>query len=109
MEYIVEDDEAMSKHRNHRRLHTGTEVLDLHFSGREPDRLKSRDILSVRGFRSGGSVAAAGAVCSPTGSQKVVAILVKFSNYTLPSTVTPELVQGILFGNANSSSQSSPD
>jgi len=120
VEYIVEDDDAMAKHRNHRRLHTGTEVLDLHFSGSEPARLKSGDILSVRGFRSGGSVAAAdgsilasmaeaGAVCSPMGSQKVVAILVNFANYTLPSTVTPELVRGILFGNANSSSQSSPD
>lgn len=120
VEYIVEDDEAMVKHRDHRRLHTGTEVLDLHFSGNEPARLKSGDLLSVRGFRSGGTVAAAdgsvlaataaaGAVCSPVGSQKVVAILVNFANYSLPSAVTPELVRGILFGNANSTSQSSPD
>lgn len=120
LEYIVEDDETMAKHRNHRRLHTGREVLDLNFSGTEPARLKSGDILSVRGFRSGrslaaadgsilASTAAAGPACTPVGSQKVVAILVNFTNYTLPSAVTPELVRGILFGNANSSSQSSPD
>ncbi|MBM3803323.1 MAG: hypothetical protein FJW26_13560 [Acidimicrobiia bacterium] len=120
VEYIVEDDEAMASHRSQRRLHTGTEVLDLQFSGDEPAGLKSGDILSVRGVRSGGSVAAAGgeilastsaagAVCSPTGAQKVVAILVNFANYSLPSSVTPELVKGILFGNAHSSSQSTPD
>lgn len=119
-EVLIADDDTMTKHQSHMRLHTGTETLALHAAEGKLGGLKSGDLVSVRGVRAGGGVAAAdgkilastsasASACTPIGAQRVVAVLVNFPNYTLSSAVTPELVRGILLGNANSSSQSSTD
>ena len=44
-----------------------------------------------------------------TGAQKIVTILVNLPNYTLPSGVTQDYMNGVLFGNSYSTNQSSPN
>ena len=125
LEYLIADNKSMTEHQSIRRLHTADGVLELHLvDGPQWAALKSGDTMRVRGIRAGESVAAADGstvtststataaaapACGPIGAQKVVAILVNFGNYSLPSSVTPDAVKGFLFGNAHSSSQSSPD
>jgi len=117
LEYLIEDGVNLKSHRDVFRLHRGAEVLELKFSGHEPPGLKSGQKLSVGGVRSGKTVVAsevefadafqggtagdaAAAVCGPTGSQSVLAVLVNLPGYTLPSTMTTDFVRGVLLGNA---------
>ncbi len=117
IEYLVED--RANGSRSIRRMQLGSSQVEVHFAGPEPPGLQSRDILSVQGVRSGGQIAAAngtvtqaaaaGATCSTTGAQNIVAILLNFPTYKLPAAANAEMVKGILWGNANTSSQSTPD
>ncbi len=118
LEYLVEDGADLKSHRDVFRLHRGTEVLDVKFSGREPPGLKSGQKLTVGGIRSGKSVVAsevqlqdafqdAGATvdgttasCGPSGPQAVLSVLVDLPAYNLPSVTTQDFVRGVLLGNA---------
>jgi M6 family metalloprotease-like protein len=121
VESWVEDGENLASHRTLHRLKAGAEVLGLFFAaGAEPPGLHSGHIVVAQGVRAGGNVAAAGgnitgqsstagAACSTFGAQNVVAILVNFQDYKLSSSMDQELVKGILWGNAYSSKQNSPN
>jgi len=126
LEYLIAD-YPDGTHRAIRRMKTGKEVLEIEFAGPEPPRLKSGDILKVRGVRAGNVVAAADgnvvaaadgstsgttaapAACSTTGTQSIATILVEFPSYKLSSGVDQELLKGILYGNSYSTKQNSPD
>jgi len=127
LEYLVEDGTDLKSHKDVFRLHRGSEVLEIKFSGREPPGLQSGQRLTVGGVRSGKTVVAseveytdafqggtgtgdaAAAACGPTGPQSVLAVLVNLPGYTLPSATTPDFVRGALLGNAyaGSAAQSS--
>ncbi len=118
-EALVADDESLELGRAFHFLRIGAGSIELHFAGRKPAGLTSGSILNVRGVRVGNAVAVqdgevmaastskANGVCGPTGGQSVVVILVRFPNYSLPSSVNAELMKGILRGNAYTTNDSS--
>ena len=53
LEFTIEDGVDLKSHREVYRLHRGSEVLDVQFSGREPPGLKSGQKLGLSGVRSG--------------------------------------------------------
>ena len=112
IEYVILDDPTLQRHRTDIRMQVAGQTLDIHFPDHEPDWLKCGDILRVDGVKAGTQVAAAGgsvtgsvagAGCSTSGDQKLVAILVQFPGYSLPSTVTPTMVNTIMFGSSGKS------
>ena len=134
LEFLIEDAANFQSARTIYKLRDASSVTDLHFSGVVPPGLKSGQRLNVGGVRSGKAVVASqvellnatagdgstsgatatgtlanAAVCSTTGPQNVVSILVNLPSYSLPSTTTADFVRGVLLGNAYSTSQSSPD
>jgi M6 family metalloprotease-like protein len=122
LEYLIEDSLDLQKHRSIFRLSRGKEILDVRFAGAEPPGLRSGMRLDVGGVRLGnllvaaeaemfdaaldGDAAAAGqtapypAVCTASGPQPVLSILVKLPSYSLPSAVTTDFTRGALLGNA---------
>lgn len=121
IDYLVTMDFDLVNYTSSRKMHAGSELLEIHFAGTEPNGLKSGDRLSVQGVRAGNQVAAAngnitasadvaGAACSTIGGQNVAAIMVNFPNYSLSASITQDLVKGILLGNAYApTNQVTPD
>jgi M6 family metalloprotease-like protein len=133
LEFMVEDGVSLQTSRSVYKLRSADELIDVHFSGKEPPGLKSGQALRVRGIRSGKKVVASdvefmnapadgsttttstnvalanAAVCSTTGPQNVVSILVNFPSYSLPSAATADFVRGVLLGNSQTTVQSAPD
>jgi M6 family metalloprotease-like protein len=128
LEYLVEDGADLRTHRAVFRLHRASEVLSIHFPGREPPGLTSGKVIRVGGIRAGQAVVASevelldaaqggsttadaqATTCGPVGPQKVVSILVNLPGYKLPSVSTTDFVRGVLLGNAYAgASQSVPD
>ena len=131
LEYTIEDGADLKTHRAVYRLHRATEVLDVQFAGGEPPGLQSGRKLALSGVRSGRQVVATEielmdaaqdgtttstgtasypATCGSGGPQSVVSILVNLPSYTLPSTMTPAFVGGVLLGNGYSGAPAnSPD
>ena len=112
IEYVILDDPTLQRHRTDIRMQVAGQTLDIHFPEHEPDWLKCGDILRVDGVKAGTQVAAAGgsvtgqvagAGCTTSGDQKIVAILIQFPGYPLPATVTPTMVNTIMFGSSGKS------
>ena len=120
-ESLVADDEGLTSGESFHYLKVGRSTMDLHFAGPKPADLVSGSIVDIEGVRVDDAVAVeAGEViaastakstngCGPTGGQRVVVILTRFSSYSLPSSVNADLLKGILGGNAYSSNDSTPD
>ena len=112
LEYNLIDDAQMSKHSAVRRMQTGSEELEIHFSGPEPEGLKTGDVLLARGVRAGRNVAAAdgsivgsrveAAGCSTTGVQKAAVLLATFPGVAPPS-ITPQSIYDIFFASTGRS------
>jgi M6 family metalloprotease-like protein len=137
LEVLIEDDLDLQSHRPVFRLLRGREVLELHFAGRTPNSLNSGMRVVARGVRldrlmavtelewldaplttSGSSAGIAPddsapevypASCGPSGAQNVLTVLVNLPGYTLPASVTPELVKGAVLGNAHTTDDVTPD
>ncbi len=128
LEYLVEDGAYLKTHRAVFRLHRASEVLSIHFPGREPPGLTSGKVIRVGGIRAGEAVVASevelldaaqggsttadaeATTCGPVGPQKVVSILVNLPGYKLPSATTTDFARGVLLGNAYAGgSQSATD
>lgn len=120
VEYLIGDDFKQKSSKSVRRLKTGTQTLTLHFGGPEP-KLISGMTVTVAGLLAGDNVAAEGEVaydstggplgmaCGDTGAQNIVTILANLPDYKLPSGVTSDLMNGILYGNSYTSLQNSPN
>lgn len=101
-------------------LKTGGTELQIYFASAAASRLRSGQLVEAKGVSLSGEVAAqdgtvlsstaaAGLTCSTTGPQKILVLLVNFASAALPTSVTPDLVRGILLGNAYASTASTPD
>ena len=121
LQSVVADDLKLKTSQTVHRLKTDAGMLTLHFAGPVP-KLRSGMTLSVTGVQAGGAVAAdgqvggmdstggpVGAACSTIGAQNIATILVNLPDYTLSSNVTADLMNGILYGNANAAGQSTPN
>lgn len=106
IEYVILDDHTLGRHRVDIRMEVAGQSSFVHFPEHEPDWLKCGDILRVEGIKVGAQVAAAngsvsgsvaGAGCTTTGQQNIVAILIQFPGYPLQASVTPAKVSSILF------------
>ena len=106
IEYIILDDHTLARHRVDIRMEVAAQTFFIHFPEHEPDWLECGDILRVVGVKVGTRVAAAdgnvtgsvaGAGCTTTGQQNIVAILIQFPGYSLPAGVTTTKVESILF------------
>jgi M6 family metalloprotease-like protein len=114
LEYLVQDNPGFRTSVNIQRLKTGLETLDLHFAGNEPDGLVSGVHLRVNGVRAGNQVAAygnvatstnvstSGPMCTTTGPQKSVVLLVTFPGVPAPN-ITPSAVHDIFFATSGHS------
>ena len=112
IEYVILDDHTLGRHRVDIRMDVAGQTLMVHFPEHEPGGMKCGDILRVNGVKAGTQVAAAdgnvtGSVaeagCSTSGDQKIVAILIQFPGYSLPASVTPTMVNSIMFGTSGKS------
>ncbi|MBF8305578.1 MAG: assoc protein, partial [Acidobacteria bacterium] len=112
IEYVILDDHTLGRHRVDIRMDVAGQTFDIHFPEHEPGGMKCGDILRVNGVKAGTQVAAAdgnvtssvaAAGCSTSGDQKIVAILVQFPGYSLPASVTPTMVNSIMFGTSGKS------
>ena len=99
-------------------LSVGTSQYLLNFAGAPPSRLKSCDVLTVKGLRVGDRIAVeetravsptSWAECATVGAQKIAVILVNLKSSSLPSTMDPNLVTGVLLGNSGGGAQNTPD
>jgi len=120
LEHVILDDFEGKTSESQLVLQSGGSQLRVFLSDPDATDLKSGDVVEIEGVGVGDDVAAltaaaapaqdlAATSCSTTGPQKVLVILVNFASAVLPGPVTPELVKGILFGNAYTSSASTPD
>lgn len=116
IETAVEDDHRSGSHTVHR-LKSGGRTMEL-YSG-SAVTAASGSTVKVTGIQVAGKVAAASftpqaAVVAAgtngvTGQQNIVTILVNFPGYTLPTGVDAEYMKGVLYGNAWSTKQNTPD
>jgi M6 family metalloprotease-like protein len=121
LEALVADDFRQRSAKHVHRLKSADRVRTLHLAGPEPQWASGMQV-TVAGVEAGGAVAAqtaevapqstggpVGAACGNTGAQNAVTILVNLPNYTLDAGVDAEHLKGILWGNAYSSRQSTPN
>ena len=120
IETVVADDLKLKTGTTIRRLKTDRGSLNVYFSGPEP-KLKSGMTITVAGMQAGGNVAAEGGVaydstggpagmaCGDTGAQNIATILVNLPDYTLAPNVNADFMAGVLYGNAYSSAQNTPN
>lgn len=120
LEFLVED--GLQSSRNIYRLHVDGDVLSIHFSGPEPDGLKSGDHLRVSGVRVGKDAAvekaeappetpssdaflrsvSSASTCGPKGIQNSVVLLAKFPGGATPA-ITQSYIHDAFFGTAGRS------
>lgn len=104
----VEDDLERGQARHFTRLQTPEGGLDLSSAGALPQTGCGQQV-EVEGVRAGTHLAArevhvladataAASGCSTLGTQNVAVLLVNMPSHTLPSNVTPSLVQSAIFG-----------
>jgi hypothetical protein len=127
-EHLIEDSANLTTHRDIFHLKTSKERVNLHFA--EVPALETGDSLQVDGLRLNNEVLAltaektnvglpadlmndttTGPLCSTTGPQGVLAVLVSFPDFPIDaSTLTEDKIKGIYLGNAHApTSQASPD
>ena len=105
--HLIFDDPERQVRRFQVQIQSGGDSAEVYSAAGEPHCV-SGDILSVKGVRIGGVIAAenasiqsdasvAPAGCSTTGTQNTVVLLVQFPTIPLPSRVTPSGVWDIFF------------
>jgi M6 family metalloprotease-like protein len=116
LESSVEDDLNLRSAKITHVLNSGGRTHKVYFSGPEPS--VNRGQVFVSGIAALGNMAArsvsAATTVTPAGSgtvgpQNIVTILVNLPGYKLPANVTPDFMKGVLYGNASSMSQSTPN
>jgi M6 family metalloprotease-like protein len=105
---LIIDDLTMTKRQWLHRLTVGEEDVEVRFTGREPQGLKSGVYLEVQGIKVGkriagkgrvtGEAAAAATSCSTSGNQNTVVLLVTFPGINPPAGVTTQTVSDAFFG-----------
>lgn len=111
-EYLVLDDIDHRSAKALIRVLTSNGPLSVHFAANEPPNLKCSDRLRVDGVKVGTTVAAAdgkvtavaaaGTVCSPTGEQKAIVLMVTFPGVTAPA-LTQQSIYDIFFATSGRS------